>query len=364
MNRKIGFGFSLLLLGAVLSLTGCASNERAKRLIASGDKVSAIEILSKRLLSKGDDEEALELFMSVYPSAVEELYTNETVKQVRNEFASKYGTSEINAIKKCRSQISSSKNITSHPDIGAVISKSSKIISNYNGLLRIKNAVSPLPARVGSAKTVQYEVKKYTEDFATMYATARYELGEFYYNLAEASYPGQNIEERSVIINLYKNAASYAPGIGSCDERCAELCYLNGYDYEMVNSIEGHKAAIDWYKTSLTWVKGYRDSELKVQILSYEIALALMDVAETKKDYTEILGYLENAGNYKDAKTYILKVKYYLAYLYRDEHTVKSYEEAGKLFAELGNYKNSPYETELYKFYKKLKSLGKTYSEN
>lgn len=364
MNRKIKLSFVLILFSMILSLTGCVSNERAKRLIASGDKVTAIEILSKRISSKRDDEEAIELFVSVYPSAVEELYTKETVKQIRKEFASKYSASETEAIRKCRNQLANGKTITSHPDVASVISRSSKLINNLSGLVRIKNAVSVLPARIGNSKTGEYEVVKYTEDFASMYATAKYELGEFYYNLAEALYPGQNVEERASIINLYKNANSYAGSIGNCDERCAELCYLNGYDYEMLNSIQGHKTAIEWYKNSLTWVNNYRDASRKVQILSYEIAMALLDGAQTKDDYKEIITYLENAGDYKDAKTYILKVKYYLAYLYLDDHTAKSYETAGKLFVELGNYKNSPYEASLYNFYKKLKSLGKTYSEN
>ena len=99
MNRKIKLSFVLILFSMILSLTGCVSNERAKRLIASGDKVTAIEILSKRISSKRDDEEAIELFVSVYPSAVEELYTKETVKQIRKEFASKYSASETEAIR-------------------------------------------------------------------------------------------------------------------------------------------------------------------------------------------------------------------------------------------------------------------------
>ncbi|MBR5934110.1 MAG: thiol-activated cytolysin family protein [Treponema sp.] len=359
---------NLLKIGCVLILTAlifssCATTGRAKQLISRGDRVSAVEVLARRLSSKSDDAEAVDLFIGIYPAVVEDLSANGSVSQIRKEFAAKYNTSEAEAVKKCRDQVGKAQKVLSHPDISSVTSRSSKIISNYADLIRIQRAVATMPSVIGSPKTGEYEVRKYNDDYNSLYATARFELGQFYYIIGDAFYPGTEIEERTWLIDVYKKADSYSGGSGQSASKCAELSYLNGYDYESVNSIEGHKAAISWYKNSASWISGYRDTAKRIQMLSYEIAMALAQVAQTKNDYKEIIGYLTDAGNYKDAASQIIVMKYYLAYLYRDEHTVKSYEEAGKLFAELGNYKRAPYETSLYEFYKKLKSLTKDHSD-
>lgn len=356
--------FSLFLIAVLVwfGLSSCVSVKRARNLILSGDKVSAIEVLCKMITSKKDEAEAISLFIEVYPSTVEEMRPQESVQQVRNEFASKHGGSEIQAIRTCAESSSSLRNVMNHPDIVNVIRRSEKIISAYSGLARIKRAVSVLPRTLYDEATGEHEVVKYPDDFAGMYNDSRRSLAEFYYNIAEAFFPGRDAQERVWIIDFYKRAESYYSGIGQIGARCAELCYLNGQEYERLNTVEGNKQAITWYRNALVWQRNYKDSNDRVQILSYEIAMVLLGQAKTKEDYKEVIVYLTYAGNYKDAASQILEIKYHLAYIYRNERTLSSYEEAGKLFSELGNYKNAPYETNLYLFYKKLVSLSKSYS--
>ena len=355
---------SLFLTATIiwLGLSSCVTVKRARNLILSGDKVSAIEVLCKMITSKKDEAEAISLFIEVYPSTVEEMRPQESVQQVRKEFADKRGGSEIQAIRTCAESSSSLRNVMNHPDIVNVIRRSEKIISAYSGLARIKRAVSVLPRTLYDEATGEHEVVKYTDDFAGMYNDSRKSLAEFYYNIAEAFFPGKDAQERVWIIDFYKKAESYYSGIGQTAARCAELCYLNGQEYERLNTVEGNKQAITWYRNALVWQRNYKDCNDRVQILSYEIAMVLLGQAKTKEDYKEVIVYLTYAGNYKDAATQILEIKYHLAYIYRNERTLPSYEEAGKLFSELGNYKNAPYETNLYLFYKKLISLSKSYS--
>ena len=301
--------FSIICL--VFLFTGCVTVGRARRLIEKNDRVSAIEVLSKRLQSKKDDAEAIELFVEIYPSTAEELYTNRTVKQIREEFASKYNSSETQAIKSCRNQISSIRNLLSHPDISYVIKESNETISRLNSLVRIQKAVLPLPGTIGSSKTGDFEVYKYRDDFSGMASAAKRELGEFYALIADTFYPGTDIDDRIFLIDVYKKADSYSNYSGKSAVKCAELCYLNGRDYETLKSIDGYKKAINWYRNSYSWVYGYRDSNQRIQILSYEIAILLTRYARTKDDYREIISYFEAAGDYKDASLRIIEMQRY-----------------------------------------------------
>lgn len=351
--------FASALIATAALVVGCVSIKRARKLIMSGDKVSAIEMLCKLISNKKDEAEAVALFIEIYPSTVEEMRPQESVQQLRKEFADKHGGSEIQAIEKCAENSSSIKNVMSHPDIANVIRKSERIITAYGGLARIKKAVLVLPRVLYDEATGEHEVVKYSDDFAGLQNDSKRGLAEFYYNIAEAFFPGTNTQERIWLIDFYKKAESTYSGIGQTAARCAELCYLNGQEYERLSSIAGKKEAISWYKNALVWQRNYKDANERVQILSYEIAMLLLGQARTKEDYKEILVYLSYAGNYRDTQALIIKVKYYLAYLYRADRTISSYEEAGKIFETLGNYKLSPYETSLYNFYKKLKTLNK-----
>lgn len=312
---KLSFVFA-----AVFLISGCTSISYIQGLIDRGDKVTAIERLCARISKDSGDEEAVTLFISIYPTTAEELYPSKDVARVRREFASKYGVSEIDAIKRCLSQISKRSNILYHQDIAGVINESNSIISAYEKLIRIQNAVRSIPNTISNASVKNYQVKKYDDNFKGMINTANKELGEFYFNIAEAMYPGNDIDERKVIISIYKKSSSYS------------------FDTSRIAD--------------------------KLQGLNYEIAIELInqkfkdDQFLTEKEYQEIIGYLEDAGNYKDAKQKIITVKYCLALLYRSENNRKSYEEAGKLFEELGNFMNSYNEAQLYGFYKRIEMIG------
>ncbi len=350
------FAMALLLC---LGLCSCVTVKRARNLILSGDKVSAIELLCKMIIGKKDEAEAISLFIEIYPSTVEEMKPQESVGQIRKDFAAKYSTTEIQAIKKCGESCSSIKNILSHPDIANVIRKGESVVLAYSGLARIKRAVSVLPRTLYDENSGEHEVVKYTDDFAGMYNESKRSLAEFYYNIPEAFYPGKDIQERIWLIDFYKRSDLTYGGLGQAGPKCAELCYLNGQESERLNTVEGNKEAIFWYQNASVWVRNYKDSDSRVQIISYEIAMVLLGQARTKEDFKEAIKYLSYAGNYKDAAEQILEVKYHLAYIYRNERTLASYAEAGRLFEELGNYKNAPYESALYGFYKRLVSLSK-----
>ena len=126
-KRKAGrlAALSLLCFFLLSALCGCVSVKRARKLVLSGDKISAIEMLCK-IISNGkkDQAEAIELFVEIYPSTAEEMMPQQSVDQVRKEFASKYGASEILAIKKCGENSTSIRSLLSHPDISHVIKKS------------------------------------------------------------------------------------------------------------------------------------------------------------------------------------------------------------------------------------------------
>lgn len=308
------------VFAAVFLISGCTSISYIQRLIERGDKVTAIERLCTRLSKDSGDEEAVTLFISIYPSTVEELYPSKDVAQLRKDFASKYGASEIDAIKKCLSQVSKRSGILYHTDIASVINNSVSVINVYSKLIKIQNAVRTIPNTIGNASIGEYQVKKYNDNYQNMTNTAKHDLGEFYYNIAEAMFPGNDIEERKVIISIYKKAYSYS--------------------------------------------SAFSGIESKLQVLNYEIAMELYNTKfnreqnATKQDCLEIISYFNEAGNYKDSKQQTITVKYYLACLYRSEDSKKSYEEAGKLFEELGNFMNSYNEAQLYGFYKRIEMIG------
>lgn len=311
------FVFSIL---ACMIFAGCVSL-RAKNLIEAGDEISAVEILAKRLTSKSTDKDSAELFVSIYPQVVEKRLPYSSISSIKSEYLGKYGTSDTAAVKACIKELSDGQLLIHHPVINNVIIHGEANIKKLSELVRVQKAVAPMPSTIGNQKKKNgrlYEVKKYTEDFSGDYEIAIKEMGQFYYLLAETFFPGNTINQKKEIIEFYKKAETYLPG----------------------NSVIA----------------------VRFQQLYYEIAMLLRKNAVTKAQLEEVIFYLNLAKDYSDAKQQIIYVKYDLAVIYRNEHTRYSYEKAGQLFTEVGNYKDAPVEAALYAFYVKLRGLPRSTS--
>ncbi len=318
--KKFSINHVFVIAGMSVMLFGCASS-RAKNLIAAGDDVSAIELLAPELVKKPDSKDLVPLFDSIYPSAVEKRLPTRTLSEIKKQNLSSYGSSISAQIKSCLNELGVDRLITDHNAIRAVINQGESSIKNLNDLSRIQRAVSVMPAAIGGDKTgYTMLVEKYVEKFPAEYEQARKDMGQFYYELAEAAFPGTTVSRKKELVSLYKKAAEYD--------------------------------------------SSYSNNNSRLQQLSYEIAMILKESASNKTELSEVISYFQLAGSYKDAATQIVYVKYALAELYRAEENYSSYEQAGKLYSECGNYKNAANETRLYNFYKSIKNLSKsaTYS--
>ncbi len=306
--------FTAVIALSILLVTGCVTS-RAKNLISSGDKVAAIELLAERLCSKSTDAESAELFASVYPSAVEERLPVKQVSEIITRNFSSYSRNIDQAIRLCAAEVDG-KPLKNHSLIYRTISECERAIENLADLSRIQRAVYPMPASVGNAKKgILVNVRKYTDDFSMMHEIAKKEMAAFYVSLADAEYPGNTLAQKKEILSFYSDARKY-----------------------------------DSY--SIT-------DKTKIQSVSYEVAMILKNDARTKDDLSEVISYFDNAEGYADSRIQIADTKYMLALLYKADHTRNSYEKAGKLFTEIGNYKDAENEAVLYAFYNKLNSLFK-----
>ncbi|MCQ2612448.1 MAG: thiol-activated cytolysin family protein [Treponemataceae bacterium] len=299
---------------SIFFVTGCVTS-RAKNLISSGDKVAAIELLAERLCSKPADAESAELFASVYPSAAEERLPAKNVSDIIRKNFYSYSGNPDQAIRLCAAEMDG-KPLKNHSLIYRTISECEKAIDDLADLSRIQRAVYPMPASVGNAKKgILVNVRKYTDDFSMMHEIAKKEMAAFYVSLADAEYPGNTLAQKKEILSFYSGARKY-----------------------------------DSY--SIT-------DKTKIQSVSYEVAMVLKNNAQTKDDLSEVISYFDSAEGYADSKVQIADTKYMLALLYKADHTRNSYEKAGKLFTEIGNYKDAENEAVLYAFYNKLNSLFK-----
>lgn len=317
MRKSYFYRFSAIAVLTVM-LSGCTSS-RVQNLIASGDDVRAIELLAPELIRNHDNKQLVPLFDEIYPKAVETRLPTKTINQIKNENLSPYGSTTSAALKACINEIGSERPLTDHSAISAVINQGGREIRKLDDLSRIQNAVAYMPAAVGGPKTgYTMLVEKYVEKFPVELAQAKKDMGQFYYELAEAGFPGTTVSRKKELVNYYKKAAEY------------DFTYANN-------------------KSCL-------------QQLSYEIAMILRKDAATKTQLTEVLNYFNLAGNYKDTATQIIAVKYELAELYRADETYSAYEKAGQLYSECGTYKNAANEARLFEFYKSIKGLTKNYS--
>lgn len=360
--KKFNYTTVSISLFLVISLlfSSCLSS-RAERYIASGNPVAAIELMAPKLAKNPTDKKLAPMFAGIYPSTMEDIIPDYTVDQIISKNLDPYNRNQILAIKKCAAEISPDSQLTSHPTISKIIRNSESNLVNLKNAIRIQKAVYIMPKTIGNPKKgQQYSVPKYTNDFSGQLKDDSYSLGMFYYNLGEALYSGKSIRQKKEIIEYYKKAKSYSSDIPSSSTKCAQLCYEIAQEYEKNGTISGKKDAISWYKAAMEWVPGYSNSQNCIYRLNYEIAMELKSTATTKNDYEQVIYYLKLAGNYKDTATQLKEVMYLLAYLYRNDNTISSYEKAGEYFVELGTYKNSANEASLYNFYKKLKTLSKT----
>lgn len=317
--KRIKLMFTGLIAAGVI-FAGCASS-RARSYIAAGDNVSAVEVLAQTLNRKSSDNEAAVLFAELYPAVVEERLSVIPVSQVRQNYLGKYGKNDIDAIRNMIKENGKDRLVSSHPVIGALLRDGEKSVTICHDLVRIQNAVAPLPSFVGNAKKGGvFEVRKYSNNFSGQWETSKLEMGQLYFDIAEAAFPGETIAQKKEILDFYQKALRYNPYVGNVSAKTNRLCY--------------------------------------------EIAMFIKKNASTKNEYFEVLTYLQQAGDYADTALQIIDVKYELALLYKAEGNRRSYEQAGELFIDVGNYKNAPQEAYLYNFYKKLSSLRKDYNYN
>ena len=317
MRKSYFYRFSAIAVLTVM-LSGCTSS-RVQNLIASGDDVRAIELLAPELIRNHDNKQLVPLFDEIYPKAVETRLPTKTINQIKNENLSPYGSTTSAALKACINEIGSERPLTDHSAISAVIYQGGREIRRLDDLSRIQNAVAYMPAAVGGPKTgYTMLVEKYVEKFPVELAQAKKDMGQFYYELAEAGFPGTTVSRKKELVNYYKKAAEY------------DFAYAN--------------------------------NKSRLQQLSYEIAMILKKDASTKIQLTEVINYFNLAENYKDTATQIIAVKYELAELYRADETYSAYEKAGQLYSECGTYKNAANEARLFDFYKSIKGLTKNYS--
>lgn len=317
MRKSYFYRFSAIAALTVM-LSGCTSS-RVQNLIASGDDVSAIELLARELIRNHDNKQLVPLFDEIYPKAVETRLPTKTINQIKNENLGPYGSTTSAALKACINEIGNERPLTDHSAISAVIYQGGREIRKLDDLSRIQNAVAYMPAAVGGPKTgYTMLVEKYVEKFPVELAQAKKDMGQFYYELAEAGFPGTTVSRKKELVNYYKKAAEY------------DFAYAN--------------------------------NKSRLQQLSYEIAMILRKDASTKTQLTEVLNYFNLAENYKDTATQIIAVKYELAELYRADETYSAYEKAGQLYSECGTYKNAANEARLFDFYKSIKGLTKNYS--
>ena len=317
MRKSYFYRFSAIAV-LIVMLSGCTSS-RIQNLIASGDDVRAIELLAPELIRNHDNKQLVPLFDEIYPKAVETRLPTKTINQIKNENLGPYGSTTSAALKACINEIGSERPLTDHSAISAVINQGGREIRKLDDLSRIQNAVAYMPAAVGGPKTgYTMLVEKYVEKFPVELAQAKKDMGQFYYELAEAGFPGTTVSRKKELVNYYKKAAEY------------DFAYAN--------------------------------NKSRLQQLSYEIAMILRKDASTKTQLTEALNYFNLAENYKDTATQIIAVKYELAELYRADETYSAYEKAGQLYSECGTYKNAANEARLFDFYKSIKGLAKNYS--
>ena len=295
---------TLALLPALI-FSGCMS---AQKLIEKGDDVSAIEKLAKKLTKKPASQEDADLFVSVYPNAVENRLGNtQTVSDVINNFVTSNGASSVGAaLANIKSSLPEGSFIGDESSVRSAISKATLAYTRAEDLYRIQKAVRPMPLEIGDyAKGEVYWVEKYNDDFAGDYKLAGSEMAEFVYAVADAGYPGKTRNEKQRDYELFDTVRKYDSSLTSdCNQKQARLAYDIGDIYKETTVISEKKTAIDWYKKADGKVSGYNGVKDKILLTNYEIGelyLEKFESGNSRYDLKDAIYYFGYAKDYKDA---------------------------------------------------------------
>ena len=305
MRMKFAKTSVLLAVFSSLIFIGCMS---AQKLIEKGDDVSAIEKLAKKLTKKSTSQDDADLFVSVYPDAVENrLQNTETVSDVISSFTSSNGASSVSgALKSVAANLSEGSYIGDESSVRSTISNATAAYTRAEDLYRIQKAVRPMPLEIGDMEKGEvYWVEKYNDDFAGDFKKAGTDLAEFIYAVADAGYPGSTITQKQKGYDLYESAKKYNSGMTTeCNQKQARLASDIGDLYKASSAISDKRTAIDWYKKANTKVSGYNGVNDKILLTNYEIGelyLAKFESGNSRSDIKDAITYFGNAKSYKDA---------------------------------------------------------------
>ncbi|MBU0927177.1 MAG: thiol-activated cytolysin family protein [Spirochaetes bacterium] len=273
-----------LAAALALALSACATTaQKTQDLLSQGDYVGAIETLAKGLAEKPNDKDAVELFASVYPSHPLKLIMT---------------ADELSA------------------SAGGDTSAAERLVTAFDDLVRIQNAIMGMPAAIGDAKKSPVEVKKLEGDFKARLEAAKKTAAGTFYAEAAKTYPGADKGEKEAILRLLVKVVGYAPDYKDAKDRGARLCYDIASGLEKGETVSELQSAVEWYQNAQKWIAGYKDTASKIQTTSYSVGSRL-----------------------------------------KEDGTVPSYDKAYAYFKLAGSYKNAPGEVQVYEFYKKVLAL-------
>ncbi len=276
MHRKfLGF-FSCILV--ILSLFGCASAAKeGQNLLAKGDYVGAIEVLSQRLIDKPGDKDAIPVFKEIYPSYPDKLIAS--LSDLTGSAASNTADAD-------------------------------KLVKVTSELLRIQNAVRGLPSKIGDSKQGWTEVRKYDDDFEAKAIEAKKIAARAYYAEAGKTFPGASKSEKESLLKLYAVVLGYDPDFKDTKDRGAQLCYEIAGELEKSESVSDLEGSIKWLQEVNKWVASYKDTASKLQTVSYDVASKLK-ADGTVPSYEKAASYFKVAGNFKNAPAEVQVFDFY-----------------------------------------------------
>ncbi|MBR6154646.1 MAG: hypothetical protein IKQ43_09470, partial [Treponema sp.] len=328
---KKGFkALFIVLAAAIVSvITGCAS---AATLMSRGDNVGAIEKLASTLTKKPEDQESADLFVSLYPSEVENRiqYTERNVPDIINDWVRSQGQSSLTSALRARKQaIGSNTFLADDGEIRSLINEMEITHKNLKDLEKIQRAVVKMPNEIGDVEV--YFVEKYSDNFSGMAQIADRSMAEFYYELANAAAPGVNRSQKKAVFDLYDKVNLYSTGYANISAKRAEAAYALAEDYLSGSTIDEKKEAISWFNRANNIVTNYNDTNTRIREANYQIGLlyilkwadADLNNANTiisneyqiRSDMNNAIKYLEESRGYKDASTHIANCRKVLAAL-------------------------------------------------